>query len=401
MKILYRKNYMEELLSLKNKPDIKIITGIRRVGKSFLLNQLANYIENNEKNTNIVRINFNLNKFSVLTDYNELYKYVYQNYKKNMNNYLFIDEIQMCKNFELVINDLYDMQMYDIYITGSNAFMLSGDLATLFSGRYLNIEVFPFSFKEYIEYFNFENKNLAFDKYLLEGGFAGSYVYDSEATKLKYFTNLIDSVVVKDIITKNNITNPAYINEILLFLLDNISNITSLNNITNRINNEKIKIDYKTIVNYINYLCSGYVFYKVKRYDVKGSSYLKTNEKYYVIDHALRFAKLGKKYFDYGRLYENVVAIELLRRGYEIYVGKIYDKEVDFIAIKNGLRIYIQVADDISGEDVLKRELFPLEQIRDNYPKMIITKTNQHNYDIRGIKVKNIINWLLDEEQSV
>ena len=128
---------------------------------------------------------------------------------------------------------------------------------------------------------------------------------------------------------------------------------------------------------------------------------MKTNEKYYVIDHALRFAKLGKKYFDYGRLYENIVAIELLRRGYEIYVGKIYDKEVDFIAIKNGLRIYIQVADDISGEDVLKRELFPLEQIRDNYPKMIITKTNQHNYDIRGIKVKNIINWLLDEEQSV
>ena len=397
LKILHRKLYMDTLLRLKNTPDIKIITGIRRAGKSFLLNQFANHIEKNEENSNIVRINFNLNKFNNLTDHKELHKYVYASYKEGLNNYLFIDEVQMCENFELVINDLYDMHMYDIYITGSNAFMLSGDLATLFSGRYLNIEVFPFSFKEYVEYFNYTDISMAFNKYLTDGGFAGSYLYLDEKDRNNYFNNLIDSVVIKDIIKKYNIENPSYLNEILNFLIDNISNITSLNNITNRLNNEKINIDYKTLVNYINYLCSGFVFYKVKRFDLKGSLYLKTNEKYYIIDQGLRFARLGKKYFDYGRLYENIVAIELLRRGYDIYVGKLYDKEVDFIAIKNGLKTYIQVADNINDENVLLREVSPLEKIRDNYPKIIITNTLEHNFDINGITVKDISHWLVED----
>ncbi len=399
VKIIKREKYIEQLISLKNKPDIKIITGIRRSGKSMLLNEFIKYIEHDESNANIIRVDFNSLSFDNLKDYHKLNEYIRSKYDSNKTNYVFVDEIQLCPKFELAINDLYNSHEFDIYITGSNAFLLSSDLATLFTGRYFEIEVLPFSFKEFIQYYEIKNIDEAFERYTFEGGFAGSYLYDDKSKKQEYISNVLDVVVLKDIMKKNKVNDEVSMENLLSFLLDNISNLSSINRITEILKNNGVSIDHKTIGNYLKYLCEGYVFYKVKRYDIKGNGYLKTNEKYYVVDQGFRFAKLGFRYFDYGRIYENIVAIELIRRGYNVYVGKLYQKEIDFVAMKGNEKIYIQVSDNISNEETWKRELTPLFQIKDAYPKMIITNTKHPTYDIAGIKVYDIARWLIEDEK--
>ena len=396
MKIINRKDYINKLIALKNKPDIKIITGVRRAGKSVLLNEFSKYILSVEQNANIIRINFNLLSFDELKDYRKLNSYIRDKYISGVNNYVFIDEVQMCPKFELAINDLYEMQEFDIYITGSNAFLLSSDLATLFTGRYFELEVFPFSFKEFCEYYDLYDDNKALEKYVKYGGFAGSYVYEDDEDKTKYVSNVLNVVVLKDIMKKNGVTDVVAMDNILSFLLDNISNLTTTNKVSSRLNADGVSIDHKTVGNYISYLCSGYVFHKIKRYDIKGSLYLQTNEKYYCIDQSFRLAKLGTRYFDFGRIYENIIAIELLRRGYEVYVGKLYQKEIDFVAIKGNEKIYIQVADNIENSDTLERELAPLKAIRESYPKIILANTKHFDYDVSGIKIIDISSWLLD-----
>ena len=395
MKIINRQDYIQKLIALKNKPDIKIITGVRRSGKSMLLTEFSKYIITMESNANIIRINFNLLEFDDLKDYKKLNLYIRNRYIEGVNNYVFIDEVQMCPKFELAINDLYETQNFDIYITGSNAFLLSSDLATLFTGRYFELEVFPFSFKEFCEYYNLYDDKNALEKYVKQGGFAGSYLYENEEDKLKYISNVLNVVVLKDIMKKNNVTDVIAMDNILSFLLDNVSNLTTTNKISNRLNSVGVSIDHKTVGNYISYLCSGYVFHKIKRYDIRGSLYLQTNEKYYAIDHSFRLAKLGTRYFDFGRIYENIVAIELLRRGYEVYVGKLYQKEIDFVAIKENEKIYIQVADNIDNLETLERELTPLKSIRENYPKMVIANTKHFEYDNAGIRIIDLSEWLL------
>ncbi len=396
MKIIARKQYLNELLSLKNKPDIKVVTGVRRAGKSMLLNEYIKEIQKIEKDANIIRVDFNRMMFDDIKDYKKLHAYIIERHAPSVNNYVFIDEVQMCNKFELVINDLYESKDFDIYITGSNAFLLSSDLATLFTGRYFEIEVFPFSFSEYCDYYGYQNINDAFDKYTLEGGFAGSYLYESDKQKSDYIANVLDVVVLKDIMKRNGVHDKIAMENIVAFLLDNISNLTTPSKITNKLNDDGISIDHKTVGNYISYLCEGYIFYKIKRFDIRGNGYLKTNEKYYLVDQGFRFAKLGKRYFDYGRLYENIVALELLRRGFDIYVGKLYQKEVDFVAIKGSEKLYIQVADNISREETLERELTPLRQINDSYPKILIANTRHDVYDIGGIKVFDLARWLFN-----
>jgi len=395
MKIIERKQYLSELLSLKNKPDIKIITGVRRAGKSMLLNEYIKVIQSVEKDANIIRVDFNRIMFDNIKKYKKLHAYINEKHIPKVNNYVFIDEVQMCDKFELAVNDLYESKDFDIYITGSNAFLLSSDLATLFTGRYFEIEVFPFSFSEYCEYYDYNNINDAFDKYTIEGGFAGSYLYDSDKQKSDYIANILDVVVLKDIMNKNGVTDKVAMENIVAFLLDNISNLTTPSKITNKLNEDGISIDHKTVSNYISYLCEGFVFYKIKRFDIRGNGYLKTNEKYYVVDQGFRYAKLGKRYFDYGRLYENIIALELLRRGYDLYVGKLYQKEIDFVAIRGSEKIYIQVSDNITREETLERELTPLRQINDAYPKILIANTRHDVYDIGGIKVYDIARWLI------
>ncbi len=395
MKKIKRLNYLEQLILLQNTPDIKIITGVRRSGKSMLLEEYIDYLKENDSNANIIYIDFHRIEFDEIKDYKKLNSYIKQCFVVDKNNYLFIDEVQLCNQFEIAINDLYESREYDIYLTGSNAFLLSSDLATLFTGRYIEVKVYPFSFREYVEYYDlYSNINAAFDKYVIEGGFAGSYLYKLDSQKVSYINNVIDVVILKDIMKKNNVSNAQAMQNLTEYLMDNIGNLTSQRNISDVLNRNGISIDHKTVSNYIRYLCQGFIFYKVKRYDIKGKGYLETNEKYYLVDIGARFAKLGKRNLDYGRVYENIVAMELLRRGYEIYVGKLYQKEVDFVAMKGTEKIYIQVSDNISSSDTLERELNPLKQIKDSYPKILIANTKHDEYDIDGIKVIDIANWL-------
>ena len=329
-----------------------------------------------------------------MKEYHKLYEYISKNYLKDKNNFVLIDEVQMCDGFEKTISGLHAEEKYDIYITGSNAFLLSSDLATLFTGRTFEIEVYPFSFKEYLKYYNYDDIQEAFDNYTKEGGMSGSYVYKTQEEKYQYISEVFNTLIVRDIKQKYNIKNTDVLNNLNNYLIDNISNLTSSNNITNFLNSNKVSITDKTIKNYIDYLCNAFAFYKVKRYDIKGKKYLSTQDKYYLTDHSFKYAMLGTNNMDFGRTYENIVAIELLRRGYELYVGTMYQKEVDFVAKKRDENIYIQVADNISDDITLKREVTPLLQIRDAYPKIIIARTRHEDYQYEGIQIYDIANWL-------
>ena len=393
MKLIER-NYLNTLIEVMGTPDIKVITGVRRSGKSKLLELFKEYIKNNVKNYNIIDINYNSLDFEHLKEYHKLNDYITQRYKKGMNNFVLIDEVQMCEGFEKTINSLHSEEKYDIYITGSNAFLLSSDLATLFTGRTFEIEVYPFSFKEYLEYFQYEDIDKAFDKYVMEGGMSGSYLYNSIDKKYDYLNDIYNTLIVRDIFERNKIKDEKLMSSLNDFLMDNISNRTSLRNVANSLNNINLETNHKTVGNYIEYLCEALAFYKISRYDIKGKKYLNSDEKYYLCDHAFRYARLGTKSLDYGRIYENIVAIELLRRGYEVYTGMLYNKEVDFIALKRNEKIYIQVSDNIEYEKTLKREVEPLLQIKDAYPKIIIARTKHEDYQYEGIQIYDIANWL-------
>ena len=398
MKLIERE-YLQKLINIIGTPDVKVITGVRRSGKSKLLEAFKKYIEENIDNFNIISINFNLLEYENLQDYKVLHNYIESRYIEGKNNFLLIDEVQMCKNFEKVINSIHASEKYDIYITGSNAFLLSSDLATLFTGRTFEIEVYPFSFKEYLKYYEYTNIDDAFDKYVLEGGLAGSYLYKTDVEKYNYILNIYKTLIIRDIQKKYKIRNTELLENLNNFLMDNISNITSSRSITKELEKKETKVNHKTISNYINYLCNAFLFYKVRRYDIQGKKYLSSQDKYFLSDHSFKFAKLGTKNMNYGRIYENIVAIELLRRGYEIYVGILYKKEIDFVAIKQNEKIYIQVSDDISSEETLKREVNPLLQIRDAYPKILIARTKHDTYQYEGVKIIDIANWLSDKKE--
>lgn len=397
MKLINRMNYLDKILSVVGTPDIKVITGVRRSGKSKLLEALKAHLLQNEPGINIIHINFNMPEYEELTEYKPLYDYINNYYKIGCENVVMIDEIQMCNNFEKAINGLHASEKYDIYITGSNAFLLSSDLATLFTGRTFEIKVYPFSFSEFQQYFKYDNNYDAFDKYVLEGGMSGSYLYKDIEAKYNYIDEVYHTLIVRDIRTKYHIRNVALMDRISDFLMDNISNLTSARSLADTFNSNKDKINHKTVGSYMQYLCNAFAFYKVRRYDIQGKKYLSSNEKYYLCDHSFRYAKLGTKNMDYGRVYENIVAIELMRRGYEIYVGTLYKKEIDFVAIKRDEKIYIQVSDDISGEKTFVREVSPLLAIRDAYPKILIARTRHNSYQYEGILIIDIADWLINQ----
>lgn len=398
MKYIKREDYLNRLINLNNTPDIKVITGIRRSGKSVLLLEYINYLKANEKNINIISINLQDIDNSELLDYKKLHEYVLSKYIKHKHNVLIIDEIQLCNKFELTINSIHSKGLFDIYITGSNAFLLSSDLATLFTGRVMKVEVYPFSFKEYLQYYKIKNDyDLHFDNYVIEGGFAGSYVYKTEKDRKNYIREVYETILLKDLVNKYKVRNKNEMVKITEFMMDNISNLLSSNNIVKELNKVKNNITDKTVKKYINYLTNAFVFYEVGRYDLKGKSYLASNKKYYLVDQSFRYSINGTNNMDYGRTYENIVAIELLRRGYDIYVGKLYHKEIDFVAKKDGLITYIQVADSINDKLTFKREYEPLLQIKDAYPKIVIARTNHNDYLYEGIVVKDITNWLMEK----
>ncbi len=398
MRLIQRNYYLNALLAVKDIPDIKVITGVRRSGKSKLMDALIDNISQ-EGSANIVRIKLNLKKNECLLDGDKLYAYIEQQYDAEKNNYLFIDEVQMCVGFERVINSIYEEELYDIYLTGSNAFLLSSDLATLFGGRVFEIKLYPFSFNEYLRYYPSDDVDGAFDDYVKKGGMAGSYLYKTEEDARKYVNGIFRTTITKDIVTKFKIENEDLLVMIGNFLMDNVGNQTSIRNVAAKLTSGTYKTNDKTVGAYIDYLCRSFLFYKIQRYDIKGKKYLESDKKYYLADLSFRFAELGTKDADYGHLYENIVAIELLRRGYEVYVGKLYEKEVDFVAIKEGKKLYIQVSDDISREETYKRELSPLLSIKDAYPKMIIARTKHEETQHEGIRIIDIARWLSDSQK--
>lgn len=399
MKTITRTKYLNRIIQLNGTPDIKIITGIRRSGKSKLMQAYMEYLRGHFENINIIFIDYMDLAYENLKDYHALHAYVEEQYQEGKTNYLFVDEVQMCPEFELAVNSLYSKGKYDIYITGSNAFLLSADLATLFTGRYIEIHVFPFSFQEYCQYYDGAgDREKLFDEYFIKGGLAGSYVYRTEEDRINYIREVYETIVTRDLVQKYSLPDTLVLQRLSEFLMDNISNLTSPNKISQILTANQTTTNHVTIGRYIKYLCNAVLFYDIKRYDIRGKKYLESSEKFYLCDAGIRNAILGSRNMDYGRVYENLVCLELLRRGYDVYVGKLYQKEIDFVALRGSEKIYIQVSDNITDQQTLERECSPLLQIRDAYPKKIIARTRHPQYSREGIEIYNIADWLLGEE---
>ena len=397
MKLIKRIDYLSVLKAVKDAPDIKILCGMRRAGKSKLMDEHVRFIRKTKPRANIISIDMTLLKNERLKDYHILYDYIKARTKKAGVNYLFIDEVQMCPKFELVINSLHEERnvRYDIYLTGSNAFLLSSDLTTLFTGRHHEIKTYPFSFREFRRYFLAEKDiDRAFDRYVIEGGLSGSYLYKDESARVGYVREVYQTILRRDIVQRFKLPDSRVLERLAEFLMDNIGNVTSANNVSSSLVADHVPTNHVTIGNYLGHLADAYLFHELKRYDVRGRRCLEQSGKYYLMDHAVRYAVLGRRNMDYGHVYENIVCIELLRRGYEVYVGKLYQKEIDFVAMKGSEKIYVQVSDDISDGKTLARELEPLRKIRDSYPKLLIARTRHDETDRDGVRIIDIARWL-------
>lgn len=398
--MLQRQEYLDKLIGFKDKQLIKVITGVRRCGKSTLFELFQDYLsKNNVDKTQIININFEDVDFEELTDYKKLHEYINSKLIKDKMNYIFLDEIQNVPSFQKAVDSLYIKKNVDLYITGSNAYFLSGELATLLSGRYVEIKMLPLSFKEFLS--SFEDKtDLArkFRMYLENGSFP--YVLELNNDKKligDYLNGIYNTVVLKDVVARKKITDLSMLESIIKFMFDNVGNSTSAKKISDTMTSYGRKITSPTVENYLSALTNSFIFYRVNRYDVVGKQYLKTGEKYYAVDLGLKYFLLGAKKQDLGHNLENIVYLELLRRGYDAYIGKVGVNEVDFIAIKDGIREYYQVAQTVQAEETLARELKSLESIKDHYQKFLITMDEQPLTSHEGIKQINAIDWLLEQ----
>lgn len=406
--MVQRKEYLEKLIQWKDDDVIKVVTGIRRCGKSTLLLQYQDYLKSiGIDETQIISVNFEELEYEELCDYKKLYSYIKERLVSGKITYIFLDEIQKVPSFEKVVDSLYVKPNIDIYITGSNAYMLSGDLATLLTGRYVEISMLPLSFKEYTELSD-KDRESAFADYIKFGGLP--FVATMEKTEDKvdtYLEGIYNTVIVKDIEDrqKRQESNPdkRKINDIPLlktiakYLSSVIGSPVSLRGITNYLVSSGRKISSHTVSNYVDALVESFIFYPAERFDIVGKQLLKANKKYYMVDLGIRNHILPRKYYDLGFSVENTVFFELLRRGYKVTIGKYQDNEVDFVAEKHGTFTYIQVTADMVSKETFDREMKPLYAIQDNYEKVVLTldKLTVGNYD--GIKVINIIDWLLNK----
>ena len=402
--MINRPIFLNQLINFKDKDLIKVITGIRRCGKSSLLELFSGYLKSqNIKQENIIKINFESLRYDGLT-YKELYELVKTNVQKTKGKiYLLFDEIQKVKSWELAVNSLRVDFDTDIYITGSNAYLLSSQLSTYLSGRYVEIKMQPLSFKEFLTFYDLGNKTKEekFNLYLQIGGMPGLCGLNlNEQMINQALDGIFSTVIIKDVINQASVRDYALLNKVVMFLADNIGNSTSVNNIKNTlVSNNSITqgTTAGVIDNYIKFLENAFVFYGVKRYDIKGKEHLKTQGKYYMVDMGLRNHLLGLRNTDRGHILENIVFMELRNRGYEVSIGKISDNEIDFIATKLNEKKYIQVTESLTDDKVRIRELAPLKAVKDNYEKIILTTdTLFSNTDEDGIKIINLIDWLLE-----
>ena len=391
--------YLNKLVNFKDKPLIKVITGIRRCGKSTLLDLFEEYLLNNGiKKENIIHMNFEDLLYDEIKDYKDLNKYIKEKILDNDKKYIILDEIQQISNWEKAINSFLITLNCDIYITGSNAYLLSSEISTLLSGRYVEIKMLPLSFKEYLEFNNYntkENLEEHFNDYLLYGGLPiVSYVHDKSAIR-NIVSGIFNTVIIKDVSKRNAIRDITLLENLIRYIAQNVGSPISSRNISNYLNSAGRKTSTETIDNYLKMLENAFIIYKANRFDIKGKMYLKTLEKYYIVDTGIRNELLSFKDGDYGHMLENLIYIELLRRGYDVAVGKIDNLEVDFVAQNYDEKIYYQVSASILDENTKKRELNPFDHIPDHYEKVILTMDKTPIKDFNGIKNINIIDFLL------
>lgn len=400
--VIIREEYLNKLKVLKDKHIIKIVTGIRRCGKSTLLLQFQDWLlEQGIDQSQIIFINFEDLEYEDLNNYRSLHKYIKENLKKNSKTYIFLDEIQNVDQFPKVLDSLQLNPDIDLYVTGSNAYMLSSEIATLISGRYIQIEMLPLSFKEYcLARGGYEDRARKYTDYLLSSSFPYALALDSEPNIIRdYLESIYNTIVIKDIMNRKQVTDSMMLQSVLKFIFDNIGNPFSTKKIADTMTSDGRKIDSKTIEKYLTALKESYVIYQAKRFDIKGKQYLKTLDKYYVVDIGLRYMLLGKQAMDAGHILENIIYLELLRRSYDVYVGKVDSFEVDFVAQNQDGNHYYQVALTVREEATLNRELRPLQMLQDDYPKVLLTLDDDPSRDIDGIKILNARDWLLDLKQ--
>ena len=394
-----REEYLERLRNLKHKKIIKIVTGIRRCGKSTVLEMFRDeLLDNGVEENQIIFINFEDYENKSLRNPESLYDYIKQRLTSKMN-YIFLDEIQRVDDFPEVVDSLYIKDNVDLYLTGSNSSLLSSEIATLISGRYVEIKMLPFSFKEFVKATN-QSTNLssAYRQYVE----TSSFPYVLELLQMPqeinaYLEGIFNTILVKDIIDRKKIADTNVLKSVTQFLFDNIGSELSSKKIADTLTSNGRKSDSKTIEKYVTSLEESFIVYSANRYNIKGKEYLKSLEKYYVTDIGLRNFMLGKKSMDVGHILENVIYLELLRRGYSVYVGKIDDMEIDFVAQNSQGNTYIQVAATVRDENTLKRELRSLQTVKDSYPKMLLTLDDDPEADYDGIIRKNALDWLMEE----
>lgn len=396
--IIQREEYLNKLIAFRDKQLIKIITGVRRCGKSTLLEIYRQWLKNQGVEENqIISINFEDMDYEELTDYRRLYAYIKERLADDKTTYIFLDEIHNVDNFPKVVDSLYIKKNVDMYITGSNAYMLSSETATLISGRYVQIEMLPLSFKEYMEGTGSMNdRGTKYTEYLQNSSFPYTLELQGQPEEIRdYLEGLYNTIVVKDIVSRKKISDPMMLKSVLKFVFDNIGSPLSSKRIADTMTSNGRKIDTKTVEKYLEALTESYIIYQAKRYNIKEKQHLKTLRKYYVVDIGLRFMLLGSRRMDAGHILENVIYLELLRRGYDVYVGKVDELEVDFVAENGKGTAYFQAALSVRDEKTLERELRPLRSIKDHYPKVLLTMDEDPEAHYDGIRRINARDWLL------
>ena len=403
--MIKRNLYLEEIKKYMNKPIIKVITGMRRSGKSMILKLIQEELENvGIIKENIIYMNFESLIYIDIKDFETLYKHIIEKtFNKKGKIYILLDEIQEVKGWEKAINSfLVDLDI-DIYITGSNANLLSSELATYIAGRYVEIKIYPLSFQEYIDFVSENNKENPlsldeyFNQYLNFGGLPGIHIFNYNKEEIyQYLVDVYNSILLRDVIARNNIRDIELLERVVLYIMDNIGNTFSAKSISDFLRNQGRKLSVETIYNYLKALENAFIISKVQRYDIKGKNILETQEKYYLSDLGFRHAKLGYQSNDISGYLENIVFLELLRRKYKVNIGKQNNKEIDFVANLRDENLYLQVTYLLASEETIEREFSPLKSIKDNYSKLVLSMDNLPESNVEGIKRKKIIDFLLE-----
>ena len=397
MKILDRKEYKNRLIRLQETEKIKIISGIRGAGKSELLHSYQKWIEEHVEGANILYLDMEDAQNAELKDGPSLLSHIEKNYEEKSTNFLIVEEIQLCKNFEKAMQSVYERKMFNIYLSSSNASFLYEDKTAFWDEHSIELPIFPFSLSEYLRYYERKDPSPSIlPSYLKYGGLSATFRFKFKEDKTEYIKELYNKKIKKDLRKTYGIKDQALMDSLLAYLMLHLSTSTSASKISSLFKQNHLETNHITIGKYLQYLCAAFLFFKVKRYDIRKKVYLETADKYYMTDLGFRFALLEKEKPDWKGIYENLVAIEIRRRGYEIYVGKLYQKEINFVAMREKEKLYIQVTDEIEEEDKLAKALSPLRAIKDSYPKLLIANTGKDEFDVDGIRILDLTKWLME-----